>query len=396
MWIPYHKRVCSFLLNVRGCRASNLLRPPKQERATATVALLFLSPINPFVERECEMEALRALIQPYLDEGLVKAQHHPSAGLTIYNYTVRCQYERAWDEVTKMCRGLILDGDGNVMARPFAKFFNLEELSEAEIPQESFRIYEKLDGSLGVLYWDGATPQLATRGSFISEQAQRGTAMLHRDYQAAFPHLDPRLTYLFEIIYPANRVVVNYGTEEKLVLLAVRETASGRDLDIADFAHLGFPLAPLHDGLDYVNARSLAEHNAEGFVVLFEGGFRMKLKFAEYVRLHRILTGVSALTVWDAMRTNTSFEAMLEGVPDEFYAWVQSTRAGLLEQYRAIEAQCRAEFKDLGSRKETALYFQTCTYPAILFKMLDSKPYDDAIWKLVRPGYARPFKEDEA
>lgn len=39
---------------------------------------------------------------------------------SMYNYTAKAQYDKLWNEVTLQCRGLILDGDGNVVARPFS------------------------------------------------------------------------------------------------------------------------------------------------------------------------------------------------------------------------------------------------------------------------------------
>lgn len=106
---------------------------------------------------------------------------------------------------TKACRGLIVDAENWIVQRPFEKFFSIEQL-------EPFDVYDKLDGSLGILYWVGDEPAIATRGSFISDQAKRGTEFLRARKDL---NLDRRYTYLFEIIYPENRVVVNYGDQSK-------------------------------------------------------------------------------------------------------------------------------------------------------------------------------------
>lgn len=66
--------------------------------------------------------------EKYLDTGLVDEKTHPTARLLLYNYTPVCQFSRAWDAVTKMCRGLIVHADTReIVARPFGKFFNYEE-----------------------------------------------------------------------------------------------------------------------------------------------------------------------------------------------------------------------------------------------------------------------------
>ena len=62
-----------------------------------------------------------------ISENYVMYQKHKNAELYIYNYTNACQYAGNWNEITTMCRGLILDNQGNIVARPFNKFFNIEE-----------------------------------------------------------------------------------------------------------------------------------------------------------------------------------------------------------------------------------------------------------------------------
>ena len=56
----------------------------------------------------------------------------------------------------------------------FNKFFNMEEHQPEEIPNETFEVFEKLDGSLGILFWYQGQWILATKGSFTSDQAIRG------------------------------------------------------------------------------------------------------------------------------------------------------------------------------------------------------------------------------
>ena len=130
--------------------------------------------------------------------GLVTKNNHPSLPISIYNYTPTTQYEGKWDDITKMCRGLVLDEEGNVLAKPFNKFFNLEEHSINDLPNESFQVFEKMDGSLGILFNYEGEWILATKGSFTSEQAIKGKEILKK-YR--YERLLPGYTYLFEIIY---------------------------------------------------------------------------------------------------------------------------------------------------------------------------------------------------
>ena len=70
----------------------------------------------------------RALLNEMIENDFVNVNKHPTHDLFIYNYSPKAQYERVWNEVTMMCRGLILDADYNIVARPFKKFFNLGEM----------------------------------------------------------------------------------------------------------------------------------------------------------------------------------------------------------------------------------------------------------------------------
>ena len=314
---------------------------------------------------------------------------HPSADLYIYNYTAKAQYDRVWNEWTLACRGLIMDNDYKIVARPFRKFFNLGEFENQEIPNESFEVYEKMDGSLGILYWLENKPHIATRGSFASEQSQVATEMLHTQYAEVIPLLDTSKTYLFEIIYPENRIVLDYGSEHKLVLLAIVDTETGFENELQN---IGFETAKHYDGLkDLSKLKQLEEANKEGFVIKYKNGYRIKVKFDEYQRIHRIVTQVSTLNIWEYLKEGQDLLPILDRVPDEFYDWVKAIHAKLLENFAEIEAQAKQDFKILEDRKTTALYFQNCKFPAVMFKMLDEQPHDQVIWKMIKPDYQKPF-----
>ncbi|HKV42650.1 MAG TPA: hypothetical protein VJX67_25850, partial [Blastocatellia bacterium] len=151
-----------------------------------------------------------------------------------------------------------------------------------------------------------------------------------------------------------------------------------------------------YEGISSIKALAgLEEKNKEGFVVRFESGTRIKLKFNEYTRLHKLLTGITPRHIWESLRDKDSIESLIDRVPDEFYRWVRGIEIGLREQYAAIESVCRAEFRPRENRKDTAAYFQTLSHPSILFSMLDGKDYSGKIWKLIRPEPSKGFKRDE-
>ena len=328
-------------------------------------------------------------LQTYIAEKYIQETAHPNGELFIYNYTQNTQYERKWDDLTLNCRGLILDKNQNIVARPFVKFFNYGEIGDQIIPDEPFEVFEKMDGSLGILYWWKNTPYIATRGSFMGTQAQFGTKILHEKYAPIFSFLDKNKTYLFEIIYPENRIVVDYGATEDLVLLAIIDNETGEDLPLQD---IGFQLVKRYDGLKKIEKlKSLEEENREGFVLKFQNGLRLKVKFEEYLRLHRIITQISTTDIWEHLKDKHPLDEILDRVPDEFYDWVKKTVANLQAEYTEIEDYCNANFTVLEDRKSTAIYFQSLKYPKVLFGMLDKRDYSTMIWQIIKPAWSKPF-----
>jgi T4 RnlA family RNA ligase len=338
-----------------------------------------------------------------ITQGYITSQTHPSLPLTIYNYTAKAQFDRYWIDATIHCRGLVLDDNYQPVARPLPKFFNLSEY-QGTLPDGVPQIYEKLDGSLIILFYYQGQWEVASRGSFASEQSQMARVLL-ANYREDLDRLDRAYTYLFEIIYPSNRIVVDYGSSQRLVLLAAVNTQTGAELDHTQVNWIDraqtYPATTLPEWLDSIlhgrgsaNEQTQSElHNHEGFILKWPNGFRLKYKLADYVRLHRIITRVQAKDIWECLSQNQSLEQFLDSVPDEFYNWVKDTKRSLETKYREIETECQQAFKDLGDRRQTAMYFQTQKYPGVLFLMLDGRDYSQVIWKLIKPGFELPFRD---
>ena len=69
-------------------------------------------------------------IQRRVNQKFIVSRKHPILPLTIYNYTSKTQNERVWDVYTRHCRGLIIDDQNKIIARPFPKIFNFGEPDE--------------------------------------------------------------------------------------------------------------------------------------------------------------------------------------------------------------------------------------------------------------------------
>ncbi|MEO8568524.1 MAG: T4 RnlA family RNA ligase [Ginsengibacter sp.] len=340
------------------------------------------------------MQLNKELLQEMVNERMVNVAKHPSENLFIYNYSAKAQYDKVWNEITLMARGLILDQDLHIVARPFRKFFNLNELSPSEIPSLPFVVEEKLDGSLGILYWINDKPFIATRGSFDSKQAVHANTILHTKYRDTFEKIEKDKTYLFEIIYPENRIVIDYGDSDDLILLSIINNETGFDELLNN--NPGFKTVTYYDGInDLEKIANLNWENKEGFVIKFENSFRTKIKFSEYIKLHRIVTGISNVAIWEYMKEGKCIEELLERVPDEFYNWVKQTQELIRKQYDEIYDESKMVFKEMPTRKETALYFQHQKHPSVLFGMLDGKQPDKIIWRMIRPGFTKAYKNIE-
>jgi RNA ligase len=379
---------------------------------------------------------LELLQKHYIDKGLVVKQNHPTLPLSIYNYSRTTQYDGNWDRYTLACRGLVLDNEGNVIAKPFPKFFNYEEIKDDKyahcegcrksgmincgyfdkcggwemrsvIPNESFEVYEKMDGSLGIFFYYGGEWHMATRGSFTSEQAIKGMEIAKRlnyDKRCVIGY-----TYLFEIIYPENRIVVDYGKEERLVLLGVMNRR-GEEFPYEEIADEGWDIVMKYKtwGEDWETLKKEISKDNEGYVIRFSGGMRMKIKGTEYVRLHRILTNFSNKDIWELLKNGEPLEPFLERVPDEFDKWVKAVVMNLRYSFHSIDERAGkyhdgfryGKYNDKEvepTKKEFAEYVKQ--FPkelsAVMFKMWDKKPYEHLIWSMVKPKYEKPFKKDD-
>lgn len=334
-------------------------------------------------------EALEAEIQA----NHVRVNEHAELPYRLYNYTEAAQYEKAWNDVTRTCRGLIINREsGRVIARPFPKFFNSDEPA-ATLSPGAVTVFDKLDGSLGILYPDADGWRIATRGSFTSEQALHATALFQRQYGSWQP--PSGVTVLFEIIYPENRIVLDYGQLDDLVLLGGVEIATGNFMAPADIAWPGdsaavFPYARLTDAL-----AAPPRTNAEGYVVHFhETNTRVKIKQADYVALHRIVTGWNERTIWEHLAAGETLGQLIDGLPDEFHQWATSIADQLTQQHEFLIDGARAEHKAILSglpigwiRKEYAT--EANNHPEFrpaLFSLLDGKDITEWAWKQIRPS----------
>jgi RNA ligase len=329
-----------------------------------------------------------------IENGRVRVQTNEDNTLSIYNYTEEVQYRRLWDEVTLNCRGLILDNDMNIVARPWKKFFNFGERPLLFSTDDPVEVTDKKDGSLGILYRHPMTGdwKIATRGSFLSEQAIHGTKVLWDKYihTAVF---NEGLTCLFEIIYPENRIVLEYDFDDLVLLGSVQnkygwyygpnETAgminwTGRVTEVFEYRTLN-------------DCFKVHRPNAEGLVIR-AGSEMVKLKQADYVALHKLVTGLNERAVWERLKAGETRDSICASLPDEFHGFVDKVTDSLEKEFETVYLTAHQNYctvmnkmKPGHSRKDFAL--EAIKYPnsSLLFNFLDNRPNHESVWDMIRP-----------
>lgn len=362
-------------------------------------------------------------LQAAVAAGDVTARRHPMLPYTIYNYSPSIQFENNWNDVTINCRGLILDDEFNIIARPWKKFFNLGQVDlpiQFDTPVE---VMDKADGSLGILYPIVVdTPEMfdmrygvSTRGSFTSEQAQFATKLWDEKYSRIDPF--PGYTMLFEIIYPANRIVLDYKDMEDLILLGAVENKTGYYISPRQAQYMwthrgrgwpkdsvGWP-GPVVEVMDFETiSEALGKTdrpNAEGYVIRAHN-FMVKVKQPDYLELHRLVTNASPKTVWEQLKAGKSRSEIISNFPDEFHDYIGSMIDPLLDAYeirmeQILEGYNKAKQKadSIGSlvgevtyspaRKDYARVFSKSKDAKYYFLLLDNRSIREVLWTELKP-----------
>lgn len=339
-------------------------------------------------------------------EGYVRVQTHPDTTIpyAIYDYSETCQFERKWNAVTLASRGLIVDKrNGKIISRVLTKFFNYgEPETQVDLNSENIVVSDKLDGSAGYSYPDtSGRLRIATRGSFASDQAIHASNVLKTRYEGLWEPVENR-TYLWEIIYPQNRIVVSYDFDD-LVLLAAIDNETGISIPASEVHEWvwmkteEFPYATMTEALS-----APPRDNAEGFVVHFrDEDMRVKIKQEDYIALHKIVTGLNKKRVWEVLSSGNDFTAWLIKFPDEFVAEIRSMEKTILAEYAALENRIeetyQATINNLPSgvsQKDFATYVMKNhkDLSAFLFSKRagTNEKIKAKIWKTIEPEFEKP------
>jgi RNA ligase len=344
-------------------------------------------------------------LQDEIRDGWVTERFHPEfPELAILNYTDRCQFEKHWTPVTMITRGLIYNRDTlEVVARGFPKFFNYGDPQAGVINLDAkpYGVLDKIDGSLGIQYTrpDGLEA-IATRGSFVSEQAVWATAWLQASDASEARSAPGGLTQLWEIIFPENRIVVDYGTRAECVLLGFLDIATAEydwPLAAPGFEPWGVAIPEEFRPQTVRDAFALPPRpNAEGVVVWLTPFQAVKFKQDDYIALHRMVSNLTVKEVWRQLRDGT-FEEFAPALPDEFHQWARDAAAPLLAEFdRIVEdahdwlATVRSKSTDRKAQAQWAERNVPKQARAVMWMIVNGQDYSTFIWRKLEPKMSGP------
>lgn len=247
------------------------------------------------------IDQVRAAIQDY-PEFIIADRDF----MLVVNYNVGLEntFGRADDldaQIRRECRGLKFSkSTGRILARPYHKFFNLNERDETQVSsldiQRPNRILEKLDGSMIHAVPVGREFRFCTKMGItdVSMGAENFVCQNSNIYRLVRDLHEQGFTVIFEWCSPKQRIVIDYR-HDQLIITAVRNIITGEYWSYDRLLALGQEysvpvVATLAQGINDLN--SLVNYirgleNLEGYVIRWDSGHMVKIKADQYVLLHR-------------------------------------------------------------------------------------------------------------
>ena len=267
------------------------------------------------------------------------------------NYSREVQYSQEWDFITLNCRGLIVDEEWNVVGRSFPKFFNHNEKENENLDIDKLSditIQEKLDGSLGIMFWDNIDNiwRISTKGSLESDQSKWAMNWYNSNKELFSEFNNKEYSYLFEIIYNENKIVCSYEQEGLYFLTAIRNIDGSENINTENTP---YPLKPKVYTLEQFNSMFYNQEDVdglfEGFVIRYSDNDganykRVKLKYDLYVKLHKLLWGITYEKLYDniiSVTSNSFSNDLLEFLPDEAFEDYKKAELRILEHIKETD-----------------------------------------------------------
>lgn len=280
------------------------------------------------------------LLTDYANRKLLTKKKHPTKDLWMFKYTPEVMMKSLWDDVTLMCRGLVCDGEGNIVIWPMRKFFNhtevqkfkqssnkkLREMAEAyESAKKNWIRMEKSvkwDGFLAMATRHQGETLIVCSNSFSGEHQEIAKELIEKN--ELYSTIREEVTLVFEIISSRKPIVVNYGEREEAIFLGYVDNKTG---------YFGRnPLTSEHF-MDLSNLEEEMKHgeylNKEGYIVDLiiseKHKTTVKFKYEKYVEVHKVVFNVTESRILDLLEEGVDPIEALKIAPDELYEWIKET-----------------------------------------------------------------------
>ena len=356
-----------------------------------------------------------------VDDGFVSARRHPSLDLTVLNYTPKA-VSSDWGKTLRRCRGLVYSDDLEIQHHGFEKFFNWGDPKTGLIPPGTPRVFEKADGSYLSVFWYKNELVVNTRGSFESDQAKWGKNWIQNHFTGKICSYSEReLSFIFEVIIPEARKVVDYDYSGLVLLGAINRDGTEHSPECVNFYVStwleDYKVVKEYDYEDLGTLQAKNVPNEEGYVVTYyqsQGpAFRVKLKFSDYVRLHRIIFNTSSISIWELTKRAECVNIILAEASEEIKSWANKLSEQIQKDHDSIKTSYTGAFRTINTlvngacfgidvsdrerRKTFALYAKPYAHPELLFTLLDGRldKFEDQVWELVKPVKTFFKKETE-
>ena len=322
---------------------------------------------------------------PLLETQLgITSNFHPSDDRVILNYSQINSPKL--NEIVRECRGLCLNSKtGDLIGRGFRRFFNLNETQEP-FDWSDFTCFEKVDGSLVLIYYYKDKWHLQTRNSYSQSEINDSGITWHELIESTLPEgwkdsFDKNTTYVGEICSRYNKVVVDHPIPI-FFLLSMFDNITGREhyldsyIQESETLKLNRPnIHKLSSQLEveqYLKQLEQDKKLDEGFVLRDKNNNRIKCKSALYLRFHYIFSNGEP-------KTEKLLEFILNGEVDELLSYFP------VYKLRSENIKERAEklFKELDNlwycyhkepnRKLFALAVKDHPLASVLFNLRDDK-----------------------
>lgn len=223
---------------------------------------------------------------------------------------------------------------------------------------------------------------ITSKASFESDQAKMAKEIVDEDNY----DFKEGWTYHFELIHPDNQIVLNYGDERKLVLLAIIDNKTGKDINIYS-DEFKFEKPKLYDYKTLLDINAINKDGLHEGVVVNYGSYRLKYKTDEYIRLHRIVTEFTPKRVWEALSSGQRIDRM--NIPEEFIKWLDDTEKELLQKHDELLNKINQTLADTASmtNKEIALSDdeEIKEVREYIFAVRSGKDVKAKVWKAIKP-----------